>query len=138
MIINNPLLQVLDESDKYLIGHIYEDSYLIEKKNGEEVVYDVFHGDPCCGLIGENNDWAIIAGDHLTVWRKGEIEKIKDEKLRNVYALRSNNNDIVEILIDPWDDNSAIWVLDVFTHKLSKVRDLYDYKGKEYTDEVIW
>lgn len=106
---NYPDMRILDETERYFIGHIFEDAYLIEKRNGEEILVDDFYGDPSCGLISKNNDWAIIAGDHITIWRKGKVTKIDREELRWVHAIRTADDQIIEILIDPWSENSAIW-----------------------------
>lgn len=166
---NYPDMRILDETDKYFIGHIFEDAYLIEKRNGEEIVHDDFYGDPSCGLIGENNDWAIIAGEHLTIWKsgtkpkmdnawlkwlhaiwaiiwgerqskwqKGKITKIEHEDLKWIHALRTKDDKVVEILIDPWSDKSAIWSLDISTLDFKKIKNFKDYKEKEQVDDVIW
>jgi hypothetical protein len=135
---NYPGMQILDETDKYFIGHIFEDAYLIEKRNGEEIVHDDFYGDPSCGLISKNNDWVVIAGEHLTIWTKGKTTKIDNEDLRWVYALRTNDQETVEILIDPWTDKSAIWTLNIATLQIKKVKDFDDYREKEHTDEIVW
>lgn len=135
---NYPDMRILDETDKYFLGHIFEDAYLIEKRNGEEIVHDDFYGDPSCGLISKNNDWAIIAGEHLTIWREGVITKIDNEELKWVHSLRTKGNKTVEILIDPWTEKSAIWVLDILALDFKKVRNFEDYKEKERTEEVIW
>ena len=133
-----PDMRILDETEKYFVGHIFEDAYLIEKKNGQQLFQDDFYGDPSCGLISKNDDWAIIAGEHLTIWRKGKTTKIDNEDLRWVYALRTNDQKSVEILIDPWTDKSAIWTLDIATLEFKKVKDFNDYKAKEHTDEIAW
>jgi hypothetical protein len=134
----SPDMQILDETDKYVLGHIFEDAYLIKKENGEKIVHDDFYGDPSCGIISSNNDWAIIAGEHLTVWRKGNVTIIENEELRWVHAIRTKDDRLVEILVDPWSDKSAIWILDVLTLDINKVRDFDDYKEKERGNEVIW
>lgn len=135
---NYPGMRILDETDKYFIGHIFEYAYLIEKRNGQEIVHDDFYGDPSCGLISKNNAWAIIAGEHLTIWRKGKTTKIGNEDLRWIYALRTKDDKTVEILIDPWTEKSAIWALEVATLQYKKVKDFEDYKEKERTDEIDW
>jgi hypothetical protein len=135
---NYPDMRILDETDKYFIGHIFEDAYLIEKRNGEEIVHDDFYGDPSCGLISRSNDWAIIAGEHLTIWTKGKTRKIENEDLRWIYDLRTSDDKTVEILTDPWSDKSAIWTLDMVTLQFKKISDFDDYKEKERTDEIVW
>lgn len=133
---NYPDMRILDETDKYFIGHIYEDAYLIEKRSGHEIIHDGFYGDPTCGLIGKSNEWAVIAGEHLTIWKKGK--KIVKEEIRWVHAMRTVDDQIIEILIDPWADNSSIWTLDIRNLELKKLKDFDDYKGKEWTEDVVW
>lgn len=135
---NYPGMRILDETDKYFIGNIFEDAYLIEKRNGQEIVHDDLYGDPSCGLISKNNDWAIIAGEHLTIWSQGKISKMENEELRWVHALRAKDNETVEILIDPWTEKSAIWMLDISTLHLKKIRNFEDYRKREQIGEVIW
>jgi len=105
---NDPYMSVLDETDKYFIGHIFEDSYLIEKKSGKEILYDDFYGDPTCGLISKTNEWAIIAGEHITVWKNGKIIKVDNEEIKWVHSIRTSDDKIIEILINPWAENSSI------------------------------
>ncbi len=146
---NYPDMHVLDETDTYFIGHIFEEAYLIEKRNGEEIVRDSFYGDPTCGLISIQNDWAIIAGEHITIWKagkktwlngigKGKITIVADENLKWIHSIRTADNRTVEILIQPWEDHSAIWTLDMESLQFKKKRDFDDYKEKEYTDEIVW
>jgi hypothetical protein len=135
---NYPDMHILDETDRYFIGHIFEDAFLIDKRNGEEILHDDFYGDPSCGLISKKGDWAVVAGEHITIWKKGKITKINQEETQWVYAIRTNDDQIIEILIDPWSKNSAIWTLDIKTYELKKVKSFDDYRDKELTDDVVW
>lgn len=131
-------IRILDETEKYVVGHIFEDAYVIEKSTGAEIVHDDFYGDPSCALISRNNDWAIIAGEHLTIWTKGSITRIENPELQWICAVRTNDDRTVEILIDPWSDKASIWALDIATLQVEKIRDFFDYREKEYTDAVTW
>lgn len=131
-------MRILDETDKYFIGHIYEDAYLIDKRIGEELVHDDFYGDPTCGLISKNNDWAIIAGEHLTIWRNGKTVRMNNKDLRWIHAIRTHDQKSVEMLINPWAPNAAIWILETATLQFKKLRDFRDYQEKEYTEEIVW
>jgi len=135
---NYPDMHILDETDKYFIGHIYEDAYLIEKRNGEEIFHDDFYGDPTCGLISKTNEWAIIAGEHITIWKNGRTIKIDNEEIKSVHAVRTRDSQIIEILIDPWTDKGSIWTFDTRNFELKKLKDFHDYKGKERNDDVVW
>jgi hypothetical protein len=108
-------MNVLFETDKLCIEHEYECAYLIEKSSGKELLFDIFYGDPQCGLISLNNDWAIIAGEHLTIWTPDKWKIINDDELKWIHSLRSKNTETVEILTDPWFEKSAIWEFDVKT-----------------------
>ena len=130
-------MHILDETDRYFIGHIYEDAYLIDKRNGEEILHDDFYGDPTCGLISKSDAWAIIAGEHITIWKKGKTTKIDMEEIKWVHSMRTSNDQIIEILVDPWSDKSSIWTLDLSNFELKKLKDFDDYKEKERTENVV-
>lgn len=136
-------MNILFETDKLRIEHEFENAYLLEKSSGKELMFDDFYGDPECGLISENNDWAIIAGEHLTIWRankrrKKQVVRIEDEELRWVCEMRVKNENIVELLIAPWSKRAAIWELDIESLKFSKIRNFPDYLETEYTDKIDW
>jgi len=131
-------MHILYETDRYFIGHIYEDAYLIDKRNGQEILHDDFYGDPKCGLISKSDDWAIIAGEHITIWKNGKTTKIDKEEIKWVHSIRTSDEKVIEILIDPWTDKSAIWTLDLNNFELKKVKDFDDYKEKERADNVVW
>jgi hypothetical protein len=96
-------MNVLFETDKLRIEHEFENAYLIEKNSGKELMFDDFYGDPKCGLISMNNDWAIIAGEHLTIWRenkrkKQQVVRIENEELKWIHDIREKTESIIEIL----------------------------------------
>jgi len=138
MLKNHPGLRILDQTDRLLLGHVFEDTYLIDKRNGEELLHDDFYGDPACGLISPNNDWAVVAGEHLTIWRVNRSEIITREELKWITAVRQTATSCVEVLVDPWGPNAAIWLLDVPPGKIQKVRDFKDYQNREHTDIIEW
>jgi hypothetical protein len=131
-------MRTLYETDKLIIEHEFEDAYLYDKISGIKLVHDDFYGDPECGLISINNDWAIIAGEHLTLWINGKINKIENDDLKWIHSIRVKGDYTVEILIDPWSDKSAIWELDLKTLKYIKLRDFSDYREKEPSDKIVW
>ncbi len=130
---------ILFETEKLIIEYSFEEAYLIEKKSRKELMHACFYGDASCGLIDVNNDWAVIAGDYLSIWRKDKkVQCIEGEYLGDIRDIRVKNERIIEILTDPWSENSAIWELDIATLKYHKVRDFDKYIDSEYTDNIDW
>lgn len=136
-------MNVLFETNKLIIIHEDENAYLIEKSSGKELLFDDFYGDPTCGLISKNNGWAIIAGEHLTIWRADnrknkQVERIENEELKCIHDVRLKSENIVEILTDPWSEKSAIWELDIETLEFIIIREFREYLDLERTDTVKW
>ena len=44
----------------------------------------------------------------------------------------------IEILIDPWFEEAAIWRLNLQTLQKTKIRDFNDYRELPYQDHVKW
>lgn len=130
--------KILDETDDLLLGHLFEDAFLTIKATNESVSLGDFYGDPTCGLISRTNKWCIVGGSTLLVWTQDEIFRIQDNDLAWVSDIRQINENKVELLIDPWAENSAIWEFDITTKKKNKIKDFTDYKDKQYTDNVVW
>jgi hypothetical protein len=110
--------KVLFETDTLLIGHSFEKAFMIIKESGLTIFSDFFYGDPSCGLIDKHNRWAIIAGDHITVWKDGNLLKFSQEQIPWVHSLRETESNIVEFLVDPFSSMSSIWEIDIDTLKL--------------------
>lgn len=135
-------MNVLFETDKLRIEHEFEDAYLIEKISGKELMHDEFYGDPKCGLISTNNDWAVVAGEHLTLWRankkKKQVLRIDNEELKWIHDIRLKTENILEILTDPWSEKSAVWEFDINSTEFVKIREFKKYQDTEYTETIDW
>ena len=131
-------MPLLYETDKLILENSYETTWLKEKTTGKVLFEDEFYGDPQCGLIDQENRWAIAAGDHLTIWTPKKTKRIEDGNLKCAHSIRLKNPDTVEILTDPWSINSSVWEMNIRTFEVQKIRDFNDYRGKEYTEDVIW
>jgi hypothetical protein len=128
----------LYETDKLILENECEATFLIEKSSCKILFEDNFYGDPQCGLIDSKNNWAVVAGEHLTIWTPEKTKVIDDEKLKWIHLLRFKNEEIVEILIDPWSDNSSIWEINIKTFEYRRIRDFDNYKNKEYSEIIDW
>ncbi|MEM1002434.1 MAG: hypothetical protein AAGH46_07285 [Bacteroidota bacterium] len=74
----------------------------------------------------------------MTIWTPEKYTRITDEKLKWIHSIRVKNSETVELLTDPWGENPAIWEISTETFEFVKVRDFNDYKGREYSEDLIW
>ena len=131
-------MNILCETTELVALYEYETVILKDKASGELLFEDWFYGEPECGLIDNNNEWAIIAGEHLVVWTPKKSFTVKNEGLKWVHSIRFKNESVAEILIDPWSDSASIWEIDLQTFVAIKLKEFEVYKGKEYTEDVKW
>ncbi|RDC61869.1 hypothetical protein [Adhaeribacter pallidiroseus] len=131
-------MNILYETDKLLIKNEYEVVFLIDKETNQVLVEEEFYGDPTCGLIDTNNEWAVITGEKIIIWTSEETKKIEDKNLRWRHDLRPKDNQTIELLNDPWSENSSIWELDIKTLEYKKIRDFNDYQDQVFVEIVIW
>ena len=135
---SNSNFKQLDENDTFLLGHLFEMIYLINKKRKKQFCLGGFYGDPSCGIISSNSKWCIVGGSLIVVWKEtGSITIIDERPLNWVHDLRETGPFEAEMLIDPWADQAAIWHLNIDTldrHKLKQLEPLTD--GNH--DDVEW
>ncbi|WP_155995267.1 hypothetical protein [Tenacibaculum ovolyticum] len=134
----NEFRTILYETERLKIEHEYEATYLIDKLVNETLLEDNFYGDPDCALIDKDNNWAIMAGEHLTFWTYENWKRIENEDLKDIHSIRQKDFYTVEILIDPWSEKPAIWELNILSFEYKRIRGFYDYKDEMYKDTVIW
>lgn len=130
--------KILNETNKYVLGHIFEEAYLIDKETNERYELGSMYGDPSCGLIDRDNKWCVISGSTLIIWISEETTELKVDELYWACKLRQINKNSVQILIDPWSDNSAIWELNIMDKSYFKICEFKNYIDKEYTEQIEW
>ena len=134
----------LYENTIMILGHVYERAYIIDKIIQKEIAIFDFDNDPTCGLIGKNNDWCLVGGDILVLktWVDNTLRTFSE--LKSVHSLRAIDDYTVQILLDPWSEQSSIWQMEINLNKLTnpitlfKMKDFSDYADKPYTDQIIW
>ncbi|MCD6069464.1 MAG: hypothetical protein K0S33_4290 [Bacteroidetes bacterium] len=127
----------LAETGSLQLGHIFEAVYLTDKVIRKSMFLAETTGDPTCGLIGERNDWCLAGGTELYLWTPEAILEIEGEELRHVYDMRHDTFGRVLILTDPWSKKPAIWEFNPVDRSKRKIRDFFEYVGKEYRDEKV-
>jgi hypothetical protein len=127
----------LDETDRYFLGHIYEDVILVNKITQEETFIGDHYGDPVCGVIGPGEDWFVTCGERVLYFdfkrglhellRSGFPEK-PNQRGRGpnpafIHACRLQSRNEVTILVDLWSQYASTWVLNTDTISIEKVAD---------------
>jgi hypothetical protein len=129
----------LSETDIHVLFKEHEEVFLFDKDSNENLWRVSFYGEATIGFLGLVNEWAIVGGDRLLIWKNNtELKFIEDPDLIWIHDIREVEDDEVEILTDPWGENPAIWKFNIQTEEKVKVRDFEDYKGKEYSESVEW
>jgi hypothetical protein len=137
MIIKDSNFRKLHETDKFILGYVFEYAYLINKKTKKEIYLGDFYGDPTCGLISKDNDWCLVGGETLSIWKEDEnISSVKDGEFPWIIKARQTGPHEVELLIDPNSDKGSIWRLNIKTLERHKLRDFMADEG--YPEEVNW
>lgn len=131
--------RVLFETDKLILGYVYEKVYLTHKQTDNDQYLGSIYGDPSCGIISSDNSFCIVGGtDALILWKEEGTKYVHDKNLYSAFDIRQVNPSEVEILIDPWSEKSAIWSFNIDTLAKEKIRDFVEYRDKEYTDNIEW
>ncbi|MEL1246393.1 hypothetical protein AAEO56_19120 [Flavobacterium sp. DGU11] len=131
-------IHILAETQNLVVGHIYERAYIIRKDSNLIEEIGSLYGDTQCGLIDVNDNWCIVAGDSVLIWMQGKTTHLTNPNLRWVTKMRQADNKTIQLLTDPWSDNPAIWKLDVYTLKTSKISEFNHMKNQPYTDRFEW
>ncbi len=120
------------------LSHVWENVYLTDIRTRTDVFLGSFYGDPTCGLISTDEKWCVVGGSTCLCWREGTVQEINDPELCWVFECRQTGEYIVEMLIDPWANHSAIWALNIRTFEKRKIRDFPSYKNQPYTTDIYW
>ncbi|WP_126244456.1 hypothetical protein [Chitinophaga rhizosphaerae] len=131
-----PNLVIHAENESFGLVSIFEAAYLLDVNARKAILIDSFYGNPTCGVLTENGDWAAVGGnDGLAVIRNGAVTRYHGV---GVYDMRQSGPESLLILEDPWMEDAAIWEFNVRTALLEKVRPFPDYARQPYTENVIW
>lgn len=130
--------QLVCETTELRLEHEFETAYLVHKTTNKILLNDDFYGDPTCGLIDSENNWAIVAGSHMTVWKPKSEQRFHTDTFRDIHAMRLSTDNKIKILTDPWAQFSGVWELNILNNTLIKISDFNKYQGKEYCEVIEW
>ncbi|QEC79902.1 hypothetical protein [Mucilaginibacter ginsenosidivorax] len=135
----NKYFKILAETDTLILGHEFEYAALINKRSKKEVFYHGFgYGDPCCGLIGPDNNWCAVGGNELVVWTKdGDARIFIEIEISWIEDMRLKSNYEFEFLVDPWSEYGVVWRMNVQTMEMQKIKD-FDLRDQPNSEDVRW
>jgi len=131
-------MNILCETKNLILFNNYESTSLLLKPSKEILFKDEFYGDPQCGFIDKNEKWVLVASTILILWNLESMTKLEFDAIKNVYEIRLKSKEIIEVLTDPWSDESAVWELNLKTISVKRIRPFKDYQQSEYTENVVW
>jgi hypothetical protein len=82
---------------------------------------DDFYGDPQCGLIDQDNMWALVGGEHLAIWTPTRFQRIEHDDFCWILEMRLNEQGYVECMANPPHKESGLWLVDVKTFEFRKI-----------------
>ena len=136
-----PLLRVLAESPRYVLGHSHEQVYVLEKGTGTYREAGEHYGDPKSGIIDPQERWFLAAGEGLTFYtvQNGVVELLRGEAEADPYfvsSMRLEAEGTVRLLVDPWSDKASVWRFFPDGHRLEKLHDGPDLRREPWREEV--
>jgi hypothetical protein len=62
----DPNFRILAESKHFVVGHLFEQAFVIRKSDGTEHPAGDHYGDPSVALIAPDESWFLVGGEGLT------------------------------------------------------------------------
>lgn len=139
--------EILAESTNYILGHLYEDGYIIDRGYLNKLIYiGSSYGNPEYGLIDASEQWALLLGRESYIWMPGKIVNLNAAEHQHQKAFqwpfdaRQVADFGVEVLDDPWNEDSGIYYLDITTAAATRIRDFktLTMPYKEDRSKIKW
>lgn len=108
---------VIDETPELKLGGLWEQIFLLDKRNNKEYFMGEFDGVSDIGIIDKKNEWAVAANNKVIIWKRGEIHVVDRPELKNVESLELKGNNLIQLSVDTQNlnGNKAKWQLNVDT-----------------------
>jgi len=78
----------LHETDLYVLFQDGDKIFLFDKDANADLWSVTISGGATCGIIALSNEWVLIGGRTLTLWKNDGFEKIDDPTLRQIRHLK--------------------------------------------------
>lgn len=123
-VISNKDFFIIAQTDRLILGGLWESMFLIDKTNRDEIHLGDLDGLVDIGLISKDNTWAITGREIIFFWRKGQTFTIKKNELACVEGFKLIDENRVELEIDSLNlnGNKSTWTLNTETQELIKLK----------------
>lgn len=115
----------------------YERVTLWDLVTGKSIFADEHYGDAKKAIIGPGEDWCVIGGEGISVWKKdmGLIHMMRSP-IMFIHDLKMDDQNKVKILVDPWSTHASVWILDVERMDLTKLKDGPSLTDQPYSEHL--
>jgi hypothetical protein len=138
MISKDTHFRKLAESKAIVLGNLFEDVYLLNKRSNEEIYLGSLYGDPSFGLISTDDTWSVVGGEHIIIWHSyGKIIALDDEPFKWAVAVRQSAPLQVELLVEQTANNYCVRALDIETLEVVDLRTI-TIESDETLDNIQW
>ncbi|MBX7227283.1 MAG: hypothetical protein K1X55_14705 [Chitinophagales bacterium] len=113
----------LSETDSYMIFADGEDIFLFDKDINEDVWRVNIGERATCAWIGLSNEWAVIGGKKLFLWKDDILRTIVEDDFMNIQDFKQVEEMTILILTNSLNEGSIVWSFNVETGKKVKICD---------------
>ena len=119
-IISSKDFHIIDQTDHFVLGGLWDSIYLIDKKTQNEIHLGDLDGVVDIGIISKDNSWAVTGREVVLLWRNGQTFTIDKKELACVESIKLIGDNLVELQVDTLNlnNNKSTWTLNTVTQEL--------------------
>lgn len=115
----------LSENDIYVLFQDGNEVFLFEKDINVDLWRIPLAGVTCGWVSVSTDDWVIVCGATVVLWKNDSFKYFDDLKFQNVIGMRQVDEYMVEILTASGNEDKAYWLFDVYRETLTKTNEVY-------------
>ena len=115
------MITPLSETDVHVLFQEDGEVFLFDKEENKDLWRIAFHGNVTVGFLGLVNDWGLVGGDRLLLWKNNELKFIDDPELVGICDIREVEDDVVEIDTHPPGENPVTFRFNIETEKKERI-----------------
>lgn len=128
---------ILSDTKNYSLITEYESTILLNKIDNKELHLRDHYGDPSCGNIDKNEQWCIVGGEGITVYFIDQKKSITLLAGLFIHSIRIKEHNKINIIVDPWSDESGTWELNIKNLSIKKISKEPDLRDEPYQESIM-